>query len=53
MSGLVNVEVAEHVEIDADTSDDLREALQAGSEVEFKVVKIRCQLPNFAVGSSR
>ena len=53
MSGLVNVASAEDVDADAETIGDLRDALKTGNETDFKVVQIRCQLPDFAVGSSR
>lgn len=53
MSGLVNVEPAEDVEIDGKANLEIRQAIQAGNDVEIKVVKICCQLPDFAVGSSR
>ena len=53
MSGLVNLQTAEDVELDAETKDELRKELGIGNEVDFKVVKVDCQLADFAVGSSR
>ena len=44
MSGLVNVEPAEDVEIDGKANLEIRQAIQAGNDVEIKVVKICCQV---------
>ena len=41
------------MDVDAETEQELRQALGLAAEVKFKVVKIDCQLPEFAVGSSR
>ena len=54
MSGLVNLQTPEEVELDDETKGELREALEGlAADVDFKVVKVECQLPDFAVGSSR
>jgi hypothetical protein len=52
-SGLVNLQPAEDVDVDADTKDELRSELGIGKEADFKVVQVHCQLADFAVGSSR
>jgi len=54
MSGLVNLQATEEIELDDETKGELREALQGlEADVDIKVVKVECQLPDFAVGSSR
>lgn len=54
MSGLVNLQAPEEIELDDETKGELREALQGlAADVDIKVVKVECQLPDFAVGSSR
>ena len=39
--------------MDGETEQEIRESLGLAAEVKVKVVKVECQLPEFAVGSSR
>ena len=39
--------------MDGETEQELREALGLAADVKVKVAKVECQLPEFAVGSSR